>query len=123
MLPGAVTAEPEPWRVVDDPADGLVVAPPEPLADCDTRLAAAGVRWSEARVPVHTKGRGPGAIRCGAEQIVKYKGSDAKIRWSSSPKVTCTMALALERFEAIVQEEAERHLGRRVTRIGHIGTY
>jgi hypothetical protein len=116
-------AVPERWRVVDEPADDLVVAPPEPLADCDARLGAAGIRWSEARVPVHPKGRGPGAILCGAEQVVKYKGSGAKIRWSSSPKVTCTMALALERFETIVQEEAERHLGRRVTRIGHIGTY
>jgi len=128
MLLGATasTAEittPAPWRVVDDPTDDLVVAPPEPLADCDTRLAAAGVRWSASRVPVHTKGKGPGAILCGAEQIVKYKGSGAKIRWSSAPKVTCTMALALERFEAIVQEEAEHHLGRRVTRISHIGTY
>lgn len=114
---------PAPWRVEDDPADDMIVAPPDPLADCTTRLADAGIRWEQSRVPVHRKGRGPGAILCGAEQVVRYKGGAERIRWSSSPKVTCTMALALGRFEQIVQEEAERHLGRRVTRISHIGTY
>lgn len=119
----AAVEAPGPWRVVDDPADDLVVGPPEPLGDCTERLDAAGITWSESRLPVHPKGRGPGAIQCGAEQVVRYRGGGQKIRWSGAPKVTCTMALALDRFERIVQEEAELHLGRRVRRIQHIGTY
>src|SRR5690606_37340540 len=33
------------------------------------------------------------------------------------------VALGMARLEGIVQEEAERHLGRRVKRIKHMGTY
>jgi hypothetical protein len=54
---------------------------------------------------------------------VRYRSGPEKIAYSTSPLLTCGMALALADFERIVQEEAERELGRRVIRIEHLGTY
>jgi hypothetical protein len=60
---------------------------------------------------------------CGAPQVVVYRGPSDGVRWSSSPIVTCQMALALARFETILQEEAQMYFGKRVTRVEHVGTY
>lgn len=109
-----------------DPDDDLVVAPPEARADCHDALEAAGVRYRAATLTPHREGKTkkkPG-ILCGADQVVVYLGSPAKIAYVPGPPlVTCTMALALARVDTLVQEEAERHLGQPVTRIKHIGTY
>lgn len=107
----------------DDPADDLVVAPPEPRADCHEALTAAGVTYADAKIPVHTEGKGRSQLTCGAEQIVVYRGSPARIALDPAPIVTCTMALAIARFEAIAQEEALRLLGERVVRVAQLGTY
>ena len=58
-----------------------------------------------------------------APDVVVYRGSAAKIRWSPAPIVTCGMALGLARFDAMVQEEATRLYGKPVTRIEQGGTY
>lgn len=96
-------------------------APPPSVADCDERLTRAGVRFSPARIPVHASP--DGSFLCGAPQIVRYRRGPGRIRYGSSPKLTCQMALAMARFEEILQEEAQRVLGRRVARIEHAGTY
>lgn len=44
------------------------------------------------------------------------------IRYGSAPLLTCGMALALADFEAVVTEEATKHLGRRVVSVSHAGT-
>ena len=109
-----------------EPDDDLVVAPPEPRADCYDALDAAGVRYRKATLAVHREGKTPKkpGILCGAEQVVVYLGSAAKIAYAPGPPlVTCTMALALARVDTLVQEEAARHLGQPITRIKHIGTY
>jgi hypothetical protein len=62
-------------------------------------------------------------ITCGAPQVVTYVRGPGKIAYSSSPLLTCTMALALASWEKIIQEEAQRIYGSRITRIDHLGTY
>jgi hypothetical protein len=125
--PSAVTAPAAPASAIafanDDPTDDFVVAPPEPRADCHAALAAAGVRFTDAHIPVHQEGKGRARLTCGAEQVVVYRGSPAHIAFEPTPVMTCTMALALARFEAVVQEEATRTLGARVVRITQLGTY
>ena len=104
----------------DDVADDGVVAPPEVVEACEERLEDAGVRFQSSRLPVHENKSG---ITCGAPQAVRYSTGPGKIRWSGKPKVSCPVALAMARFEGVVQEEAERHLGRPVQKIRHMGTY
>jgi len=107
----------------EDPDDDFVVAPPAPRADCHAALAAAGARFSDAHLPVHQEGKARSRLTCGAEQVVVYRGSPARIVFEPTPVLTCTMALALARFEAVVQEESARTLGERVVRITQLGTY
>lgn len=118
-------AEPAPAELVvieptdvDEETDW--VGPPEVIPDCDARMAAAGIDFVASRLPVH---KTRGGIYCGAEQVVRYRKGPGAISWGGSPKVTCPVALGMARLEAIVQEEAERHLGRKVRRIQHMGTY
>jgi hypothetical protein len=103
-----------------DPADDWTVGPPDVRATCEVDLDAAGVKFKTGSLPVHTSKKN---ITCGAPQVVTYKGSPAKIGYSPSVMTTCTMALALARFETIVQDEAMRTFNKRVVKINHIGTY
>ena len=97
-----------------------VVAAPEVIADCEARLAAAGIRYKAAELPTRKAKEGH---ECGAPQVVVYRGPEGGVRWSSAPLVTCGMALALARFESILQEESEKYFQKRVVRIEHLGTY
>jgi len=103
-----------------DPDNDAVVAPPEAVPDCAVRLEAAGVTFTPATIPVKTSRSG---LTCGAPDVVVYRGSPAKIRWAPAPVVTCSMALSLAQFDAVIQEEAQRLLGKRVVRIEQGGTY
>jgi hypothetical protein len=105
-----------------DPADDLVVAPPDPRPTCEADLAAAGIKFHKASLAVHTEGK-KSKITCGAPEVISYLGSPEKISYSSAPLLTCTMALALARLEIVIQEEAVRDFGKRVKRIDHLGTY
>jgi hypothetical protein len=104
-----------------DPDNDFVVAPPESIPDCEARLRAAGVVFTNAKLPPR-KGKS-GVPTCGTEQAVVYRRGPQKIRYGSSPLLSCGMALALARFETLLNEEAERELGQRVVRISHLGTY
>lgn len=105
-----------------DPDDDTVVAPPPSRDQCEAELTRAGIRFRRARIPVHVEGKRR-KITCGADQLVTYLGSSSRIAYNAPPTVTCSMALALARFEAIVQEEAERQFHKRVKSITHVGTY
>lgn len=102
-----------------DPDDDYVVGPPDVRATCEADLAAAGIKFKTASLPVHAQKN----LTCGAPQVVMYQGSPAKIAYSPSVMTTCTMALALARFETILQDEALRAFKKRVVRIHHVGTY
>lgn len=119
LAPAAASAEAGLADV--DPDNDDVVAPPEPIPDCEARLRAAGVRFAPASMPV-TVGRGRQPT-CGVAQAIVYQRGPAKVRYQRSPVVSCGMALGLARFEQVVAEEARRHLGKRVVRIEHGGTY
>lgn len=103
-----------------DPHNDEVVAPPELIADCEERLRQAGVTFAAAELPLRQQKRG---YTCGAEQAVVYRAGPARIRYNGAPTLTCGMALALADFERALQEEALRHLGKRVVRIEQGGTY
>jgi hypothetical protein len=105
-----------------DLANDSVIGPPDPLPDCEARLAAAGVSFKPARIGVGREV--DGHYTCGAHQVVRFKRGPGDIRYAnSSPLLTCTMALAFADFERIAQEEAERIIGARIVSIDHIGTY
>ncbi len=104
-----------------DPDNDFVVAPPEEIAGCEDQLAAAGVKFERASLPVRP-GR-HGVPSCGASQAVVYRSGPEKIRYGSSLVLSCGMALALSRFEHVLEEEARRVFGKRVVRIAHLGTY
>ena len=95
--------------------------PPAPLPGCEAELTRAGVEFKSSLLKMHWNGSKE--FLCGARQVVVYRRSPIRVRWSSSPRVTCGVARALVRFEAIVQEEAERLFGRKVASIEQMGTY
>jgi hypothetical protein len=111
---------PEPGRADLDPNNDTVVAPPEPIADCDARLAAVNVSVGPTTLP---RRRSASGRECGAPQVVVYSGAPGGARIRPKPLVTCGMALALARFDTILQEEALRELGSPVVSISQIGTY
>jgi hypothetical protein len=102
-----------------DPADDDVVGPPDALADCEAKLAAAGVTFRHASLPVHAEHK----LVCGAPQVVVYLRGPGHIAYDPAPLLTCPMALALASFERIVQDEAARDFGVPVVRITQLGTY
>lgn len=104
-----------------DPDDDGVVGPPDVRASCAADLKAAGIAYQAATLAIHVQPKSK--ITCGAPQVITYRGSPAKIAYQPSVLVTCTMALALARFEQQVQEEAQRAFGKRVVKIHHLGTY
>lgn len=114
------SSEPAPAFADLDPDNDGEVAPPAPIPDCEARLAEAGVVFAPASLPLKTTRAG---FQCGSEQAVRYKRGPGGIRYNSSPVLTCGMALALARFELLLQEEALSLFGRRVARVEHRGTY
>jgi hypothetical protein len=105
----------------DDPDDDLVVGPPEAMADCEDKLAKAGVDYRLASLPVHQERRSK--ILCGAPQVVLYARGPGNVAYRPPPLLTCPMALALASFEKVVQEEATRAFGSSVVRVDQLGTY
>jgi hypothetical protein len=107
-----------------NPDNDRVVALPAPIDDCERRLEQAGIQFTRAKLPTRKeRTRGGEVLACGAEQVVTYRRGPGKIRYNVPPLITCRLALALARLEQIMQEEAVRHLGRRVVRVAQMGSY
>jgi len=122
LFAGPAAASPAGPGLADlDPDNDTIVAPPDPIADCEAKLRAAGVRFARASLPVKAGGRK--RPTCGVEQAVVYQRGPAKIRYNHAPVVSCGVALGLARFEQVLNEEAVRHLKQRVRRVEHGGTY
>jgi hypothetical protein len=111
----------EPGRADLDPDNDELVAPPEPIGDCETRLETAKVRFKTATLPLRQPRRG--TYTCGAPQVVLYEQGPTELRWNAPPLVTCGMALALANFEELLQTQAQAVLGSRVVRARQGGTY
>jgi len=110
-----------------DSGNDFVVAPPVPIDDCPKRLERAQISFAPSVLPLKREKVGRSGreevVACGAEQAVVYLGGPAKIRYNAAPTLTCRMALALARFEEVAQEQAIKHLGQRIARFKHLGTY
>ena len=123
--PAEPTPEPEPpfsWGHADlDPDNDHVLGPPEPLDDCEERLATAGIAFKAARIGVGKKR--DGVYTCGAHQVVRVSKGPGQIKYSKNPLLTCQMAIAMADFERVAQEEAQRIMGSPITSIDHMGTY
>jgi hypothetical protein len=117
--PAALAATP--GAADQNPENDFVVAPPDVIPDCEERLRAAGVVFQRASLPPRRGAKGVSV--CGTEQAVVYRSGPEKIRYGSAPIVSCGMALALARFETVLNEEARRELGQPVVRLSHLGTY
>ena len=109
-----------PWAVANEnPDDDFEVGPPVAVPNCLERLTALGVKARMAEQPVHEEGN----QTCGAPQVVSFEGGPTGAKWTPTPKVTCLVAIAMSRFEVLLQEEAQRTFGKTVKRIDHMGTY
>jgi hypothetical protein len=116
-------ADPTTSRPLADlnPHNDDVVAPPEPIEDCEAKLRAAGVVFSKAELKVlEGNAKRP---TCGVEQAVVYKRGPAGVSYNGPPVVSCGMALGMARLEQVLNEEAERHLKSKVARVEQGGTY
>lgn len=118
------TASPPPWfefgRADTTTDNDFTVGPPETPTDCYERLRAQEVKFKAADLPVRTTRSG---TRCGAEQAVIYQGSKHGVRYSPAPVVSCGLALALARFDEVLQQRAVEAFGSRVRSVRHLGTY
>ncbi len=106
---------------LDLPEDPEIMRPPDEIVACEHRLDNSGVVFERSSIDVHLNRSK--TFPCGAPQVVRYKSGPGKIRYGSSPKMACPLALAMAEFELILQEEARAHLGHEVERISHVGTY
>ncbi len=117
--PAPPAPPPPPSYANEDPDDDLIVAPPDVRPGCEDERRAGGVKFTAAKLPLQKHK----FYTCGAEQVVVYQRGPAGISYEPAPLVTCTLALALSRFDTIAQEEAARTLGKRITRAHHLGTF
>jgi len=118
--PSPAARAPVPGRADLDPDNDGIVAPPDIIPDCEALLTAAGVRFHRAELRLNKSRSG---YTCGAPQVVVYRGGPDGPSWKAPPLVTCGLALAFVRFEAILREESEQRLGSRVVSIDQGGTY
>jgi hypothetical protein len=95
--------------------------PPAPVQGCEAELTAAGAIFKASPLAQHWNRSKE--FLCGAKQVIRYNKGPAKIRYSSSPRVTCSVARALVRLEAVIQEEARRIFNKPVVAMQQMGTY
>jgi hypothetical protein len=85
------------------------------FAACRDGLAASGALF-EVLAPLRTR------EGCGFEEGVRLTASPSQLNQPAT--LACPAALALARFDLdVVQPAAQRHFGRGVTRIHHVGGY
>ena len=109
----------EPGSANQDLDDDDVTGPPDVIPDCEARLAAANVQFRPAKLPIVKKG----TLTCGAPQVVQYLKGPNGMRIYPPPLVSCTLALALARFEQVLERTAVEMLGSRVVSVSQGGTY
>jgi hypothetical protein len=100
-------------------AQALPQAPAEPEG-CQQSLRAARVRftaWPLRPTPM------PNGVVCAAPGGVAVSRGTSGLRYQPAARVNCAFTQRLQRFEQVMQEEAQRALRSRVTAIVQLGTY
>jgi len=103
-----------------------VPAPRAPAVprDCLADLRAKGARFTDWPVRPTTLAHTGGArVLCAVPTGIALTRGVTGVRYQPQARVNCGFALSLARFEAVLQEEAQRTLHGRVTRITQLGTY
>jgi hypothetical protein len=85
---------------------------------CREALRKSGVRFRELPDRAAPDGKG-----CGIPHGVMVTRGPSGVTYSPPLVVDCSLAATLPAVEAIVQDEAQRHLGAPIVRIGDLGTY
>jgi hypothetical protein len=85
---------------------------------CRDALKASGIKFK----PLADR-KAPDTKGCGIPHGVMVSQGPTGIRYSPPLVVDCSLAATLPKVEAILQEEAGRHLGEPITRINNLGTY
>jgi hypothetical protein len=85
---------------------------------CRDALTKSGIKFTA--LPDRKK---PDQKGCGIPHGVVVKEGPTGIRYSPPLAIDCSLAATLPKVEAILQEEAARHLGSPLTRITNLGTY
>lgn len=111
----------DPFGADVDPTNDLVVAPPDAIVDCMGELTRAGVTFRAATLPLQKNQAG--TFTCGANDAVVYQKGPTGLSLSPPALMTCRMALAFVRLEAVMQELATRELGSAIRRVHQVGTY
>ena len=117
LLLSLAMAAAQPHEVLPPAFKPTAPAAPE---GCREGLKSDGVRFSRWPLrPSHLSAE----ILCDAPEGVAIKRGGAGLLFQPQARVNCAFAQRLERFEAIVQEEARRILKSPVRSIVHLGTY
>lgn len=117
-----VPAPPKVWGAANlDPYDDGIVAPPDEVPECETRLRSLGAKFEWIPLRVHREPES--GVRCGSFRAVSYDEGPEGFRYFPPAEVDCNVALALPRLERIAQEEAARHLHEPLLGLEHMGTY
>lgn len=120
--PAAAPAAPaDPFAADLDPANDLVVAPPDAVTGCVDELTKAGVTFRPGELPL--KKNREGTFTCGANDAVVYQKGPSGLSVSPPALMTCRMALAFVRLEGLMQEIAARELGASIMKVHQVGTY
>ncbi len=106
------TSEPPPLL------DTWTLASREDGAACREALKSAGFKFT-----AYPDKAQPDKNGCGIPHAVVVSKGPTGIRYDPPITVDCAFARSLESVERIVQEEAETHLGSRITRIGNLGGF
>src|SRR5262249_53851477 len=96
--------------------------PAAPAAPAGCRGALRGAGFALAPWPLRPTKLQEGVV-CEAPEGVSIRRGGSGLRFQPSARVNCAFGLRLARFEAIVQEEAQRILRSRVRAIVQLGTY
>ncbi|MFT7579170.1 MAG: hypothetical protein ACI9MR_000832 [Myxococcota bacterium] len=112
---------------------GLETAPWQPLLveQCATRLTEAGLpktfRFSQKNRVQERKRRGRDTIFCHVPQASIWQRGPTNIKYYGFTQFNCAMAIAMARFETLIQEEALKIFPKAganpVKAITHMGTY
>lgn len=116
--PEPVIDEEEAASAPEPPLDTWSLAAQEDGDACRADLKAAGIKFR-----AFGDRKEPDKSGCGIPHPVVVSRGPTGIAYEPPINVDCTLARALVAVERVVQEEAEKHLGAKIARIGNLGGF